>query len=63
MEDKKLIELNELDNVLNELRRVVNFFQDETSTDLWIEDYQAGTATLVTEMTGNTYRIKIEKIN
>lgn len=63
MENEKLIELNELDDVLNELRRVVNFFQDETETDLWIENYQDGVATLVTETTGNTYRIKIEKLN
>lgn len=63
MENEKLTELNELDATLNELRRIINFFKDETDTDLWIEDYIDDHGTLVNEITGATYRIKIEKIN
>ena len=55
--------MEELENVLNEIRRCLNFFQDETETSLWIDDYNNNQAYIVDEDTGAKYKITIEKVN
>lgn len=60
MEDQ---ELNELNNVICEIRRCLNFFQDETETTLWVDDDIDNSAYVTDESTGNKYIIKVEKLN
>lgn len=56
-------ELNELSNVVSEIRRCLNFYQEETETSLWIEDFGDNFAYIDDEETGNRYMIKVEKVN
>lgn len=61
MQDK-LEELNELNDVVSEIRRCLNFFQDETETTLFVEEDVDNIGYLVDEETGNKYKIIVEKI-
>lgn len=62
MQDK-LEELNELNNVVSEIRRCLNFFQDETETTLYVDDERDNFAYIIDEETGNKYKIVVEKVN
>lgn len=62
MQDK-LEELNELNNVVCEIRRCLNFFQDETETTLYVDDEDENFAYIIDEETGHKYMIKVEKVN
>lgn len=55
-------ELNELSDVVSEIRRCLNFFQDETETSLCIEDFGDNFAYIDDEENGHRYMIKVEKI-
>lgn len=60
---EELQEIDELNNIISEIRRCLNFFQDETETTLWVEDEGDNTGYIVDEETGNKYKIIIEKIS
>lgn len=55
--------MEELENVLNEIRRCLNFFQDETETTLWIDDFNGNQAYVIDEDTDTKYKITVEKVN
>lgn len=62
MQDR-LEELNELSSVISEIRRCLNFFQDETETTLYVEDENDNIGYLIDEETGKKYKILVEKLN
>lgn len=62
MQDR-LEELNELNNVVCEIRRCLNFFQDETETTLYVDGEEENFAYIIDEETGHKYMIKVEKVN
>lgn len=62
MQDR-LEELNELNSVISEIRRCLNFFQDETETTLYVEDENDNIGYLIDEETGKKYKILVEKLN
>ena len=60
--EENIDEIDELNNVVMEIRRCLNFFQDETETTLFVEEDVDNIGYLVDEETGNRYMIKVEKI-
>ena len=60
---EELQEIDELNNVISEIRRCLNFFQDETETTLWLENENDNVGYILDEETGNKYKIIIEKIS
>lgn len=61
--EEDIDEIDELNNVVMEIRRCLNFFQDETETTLFVEEDVDNIGYLVDEETGNKYKIIVEKIN
>lgn len=60
--EEDIDEIDELNNVVMEIRRCLNFFQDETETTLFVEEDVDNIGYLVDEETGNKYKIIVEKI-
>lgn len=60
--EEDIDEIDELNNVVMEIRRCLNFFQDETETTLFVEEDVDNIGYLVDEETGNKYKIVVEKI-
>lgn len=48
--------------VINEIRRCLNFFKDETNTSMYLEFINNDTAYIIDEETKNKYLITIKEI-
>lgn len=60
---EELQEIDELNSVISEIRRCLNFFQDETETTLWVEDENDNVGYIIDDSTNSKYKITIEKVN
>lgn len=56
-------EAEELNNVIMEIRRCLNFFSDETETTLFVEDENGASGYLLDEENGHRYKITVEKLS
>ena len=54
--------MEELENVLNEIRRCLNFFVDETETDMEVDDFGENFAYITNTKTGSRFIVKVEKL-
>lgn len=55
-------ELDEIDEVVCEIRRCLNFFVDETETDMEVYDEGENFAYIKNTTTGSKFIIKVEKL-
>lgn len=55
-------ELDEIDEVVCEIRRCLNFFVDETETDMEVYDEGENFAYITNTKTGSRFIIKVEKL-
>ena len=55
-------ELDEIDEVVCEIRRCLNFFVDETETDMEVYDEGENFAYITNIKTGSRFIVKVEKL-